>query len=146
VRQLVLTLFIAVLLVGGGFLMLSFNGAEGTAPTFGVRSQTFNPEANTAAITTNKALLFFAFSSILIGLLGGTATFFALIMWFLNRQVVQANQTAKQGFSYSLDPTQKNSIGAVLATNPAITIGVVIALLVVTALGVAIATGAFAPR
>jgi hypothetical protein len=143
VRQLALTLFIAILLVGGGFLMLNLSQASATTPSLGVRSQTFNPEANTAVVTANKAVAFFAFSSIALGLLGGTAIFIALTMWLLNRQVVRSNQTPKQGFSYSVDPAQKNSLGAVLASNPGVTIGVVIALVVAAALGFAIVTGAF---
>jgi hypothetical protein len=147
VRQLVFLLFIAAVLIGGGLLMNTLNEQTATSsPGFGIKTQTNNPEADISAVTPNKAAVFFLFAGAVLGLLGGTATFFALIMWLLNRQALVATKTPNQGFSFSLDPSQKNSVGAVLATNPAVTIGVVVIVIVTLAVGAALATGAFTPR
>jgi hypothetical protein len=142
-----LLLFIAVLLVGGGLLMNSLSAqAASNSPGFGIKSQTYNPEANVAAVTTNKAAIFFIFAGILFGSLGGAATLLTAAMWLFNRQVVSAKQTPNQGFSFSLDPTKKNSLGAVIATNSGIVIAVLIIVVIAVAVGIAIATGAFTPQ
>ena len=146
-RQLVFVLFIAVLLIAGGMLMNSLSQQTATnSPGFGIKSQTYNPEANPAAVTTNKAAIFMIFAGVLVGSLGGAATLLTAAMWLVNRQVVVARQTPNQGFAWSLDPAKKNSFGAVLATNTGLVIGVIVLVIVVLAVGVAIATGAFTPR
>jgi hypothetical protein len=147
VRQLAFFLFLAVLLVAGGMLMNSLNQQAATnSPGFGIRSQTYNPEANPANVTAGKAATFMLFAGILVGSLGGAATLLTVAMWLFNRQVMVAKQTPNQGFSFSLDPTKKHSLGAVIATNQGIVIGVVVLIIVALGVGFAIASGMFTPQ
>lgn len=146
-RQIVFLLFIAVLLVAGGLVMNTLSQQSATSsPGFGIRSQTYNPEANPANVTAGKAATFLLFAGILFGSLGGAATVLTIAMWLFNRQVIVAHQMPNQGFSFSLDPTKKHSLGAVIATNQGIVIGIVVLIIVVLGAGFAIASGMFTPR
>ena len=146
-RQLVFLLFIAVLLVAGGLVMNTLSQqATSTSPGFGVRSQTYNPEANPASVTAGKAATFIVFAGVLVGSLGGAATLLTAAMWLFNRQVIVAKQTSNQGFSFSLDPTKKHSLGAVIATNQTVVIALIVIVIVVLGAGFAIASGVFTPQ
>ncbi|MBX3065888.1 MAG: hypothetical protein KF726_23120 [Anaerolineae bacterium] len=144
-RQLGCALLIALVLIAGGFLsiMINQNASTGGLP-LGIKSQTDNPEANVADVTSGKAVAFFIFAAVALGSVVGFGATLAVIFWLLNRQVTKAHQTPDNGLAFSLNASQPNSIGAALATNPAITIGVLIVVIIAIALGVAIATGAFA--
>jgi uncharacterized membrane protein len=135
---------IALVLIGGGFLttLINQNAGSGEIP-LGMLTQTENPEANAGAVTFGKATVFFVFAAVALGSVVGFGATLAVIFSLLNRQVVRAKQANNNSFSFSLNAAQPNSLGAALATNPAITIGVVIVVIVALAIGVALATGAF---
>lgn len=107
----------------------------------GTRPQTNNPEASTLYATSQQGLLFFVIAGGLISAVIGNAVLAALIMWILNWRIKRAKERTSSPFSFSLNPAKPNSLGAVMATHPMITVGFVVVLIAGLAL-VLVVTGA----
>jgi hypothetical protein len=107
-----------------------------------VRSQTSNPEASALMATPTQGALFFIWTGIVLGNVVGIGLTITGIMWVLNRGVTRAKLAEKNNFSFSLSASKPNSLGAVVAKRPAVTIGLIVFLLASIAIFLA-AIGAF---
>lgn len=142
-RTTLFMLFIAVVLIGGGLLMnASNNGEVGGAPP-GVSVQTSNPRASVSSVTADKGAAFFIFANIALGSVIGFGATLALIFHFLNRQVVRATKSDNNGFSFSLNASNPNSVGGLIANRPAITISIIVVLIIGAAIFAALALNIF---
>ena len=90
-RRSILILVLAVVLIGGGFLMITLltSGPQGALP---VRIQTDNPEASTIMATPTQALAFVVFALIVFGSLAGGGVVLSLIFRFLDREITRNRQ------------------------------------------------------
>jgi len=127
-------IFVVAVLIAGGFLSYSIS-QQGAAAIPGLRVQTDNPEASALAVTPEKGALFAIFAVVSLGSVVGMGATIALIVWFLNRQVVQVRKAPNEGFAFSLNPAQPNSIGGAVTSRPAVTIFLLVIVLVALALG-----------
>jgi hypothetical protein len=143
-RALFLIVVIAVL-IGGGYLstVISRQGANAVP---GVLSQTNNPEASVSTVTPEKGAIFFIFVAIALGSVVGMGVTLAIIFWFLNRQVVRAKQQPNEGFNFTMNAAQPNSVGGLVTARPAITITLIVLALIALSAAAAVVLGVFNVR
>jgi hypothetical protein len=144
-KRAIFILVVVAVLIGGGLLTLIIN-EQGTATIPGIRLQTRNPEASVVEVTPEKGALFFIWTGIVLSSVIGFGVTLAVISWFLNRQVERFKQRPNQELAFTLNPARPNSIGAVIAKSPRITIAIIVTLIVFVAAFAALALGVFTAR
>jgi hypothetical protein len=148
-RRVLILLVITIILIGAGFvsITLSQQASSGSTGAGGgvFQVQTDNPDASVLAMTAQKGELLVGLVLLTLAVLGGLTTGLTLITWFLTREISHVRKAPDRPFSFSLNSTQPNSLGYMLARRPAVTVGVsLVALFVVV--GLLALLGAFAPR
>lgn len=142
-KRLGLIIAILVILIGGGLLTSALANQPAGAQMPGVAVQTSNTAASAGYMTAEKGVWFLVWAVILT--LGPLVTFavgLTALMWWLNRRVSAEKQSQGAQFSFSLDTSRPNTLGAVLAKHPFVL--VVMMVLVIGALAAyAYFSGAF---
>jgi len=144
-RRVLILVVVTVILIGAGYLSITFS--QQTTSTSGglFQIQTSNPDASVLALTPQKGALLLGLVALTIGLMVGLSLGLRLLIWFLTRELTVVKKAPNHPFSFSLNSTQTNSLGYLLARRPAVTVGIsLVALFVVV--GVLALLGAFAPR
>ncbi|MCS6871103.1 MAG: hypothetical protein RML95_08885 [Anaerolineae bacterium] len=142
-KRLISVGLVLAIIIGLG-VVLNAIGQGGQLP--GVRPQTTNPNASTLVMTPEQGVWLLIWTVfVTLGPLVTFAAFLTFLMWWGNRQVMRARTEAKQPLEFSLNPAKPRTLGYVLVRSPRLVIGLVIFVLIGSAVFLAL-LGAFTPR
>lgn len=142
-KRLGLFIAILVILIGGGLVTSALANQQAGVQLPGVAVQTSNTAASATYMTPEKGIWFLVWALFLtVGPLVTFAVGLTAVMWWLNRRVSAEKHSQGATFSFSLDTSRPNTLGAVLAKHP-FALAVILVLVIGGLAALAYFSGAF---